>query len=80
MKFDKHGNGNGMDDLYVLPESKAERDAIILFLHSIGRSFSMKHSTVDGQDWYGKTFIEIHFGEHLQTAIAGLYIDGEETT
>ena len=35
MKFDTHGNGHGMDDLYCLPENVEERK---IFGQKIGRA------------------------------------------
>ena len=69
MKFDKHGNGNGLDDLYILPESDEEKVKIVFFLMENHRGFHYSRSDVKGQDWYGKTFIEVPFGESLRDAI-----------
>ncbi len=78
MKFDKHGNGNGLDDLYVLPETDKERDKIIAYLKSINHSYEWSFSNVEGQDWYGKRFLDIPFGECLREEIATLTKTKEE--
>lgn len=72
MKFNTHGNGNGLNDLYVLPESKDEEKAIINHLNKIGRGYRFSFSDVMGQSWYGQTFIEITFGESLQKELESL--------
>lgn len=72
MKFDKHGNGNGFDDLYVLPENEKEKEAILSFLRERKFYFEWSFSNVEGQEWYGKSFIEIPFMEYLEKELAAL--------
>jgi hypothetical protein len=72
MRFDTHGNGNGLDDLYILPENEDEKVKVVFFLMENHRGFQYSRSNVKGQDWYGKTFIDIPFGESLREAIAAL--------
>lgn len=69
MKFDTHGNGNGLNDLYVLPESNDELRDIIKFLESIGQTFQMSYVNVKGHEWYGKSFLDIPFRQDLKTVI-----------
>jgi uncharacterized protein YlxP (DUF503 family) len=69
MKYNKHGNGNGLDDLYCLPETKQESERLIAFLKEINHSYQISFSNVEGQDWYRKAFIEIPFGESLKDQI-----------
>jgi hypothetical protein len=65
MKTATHGNGRGLDDLYILPDSPEEARKITDYVRSINCSYSWSVSDVKGQDWYGKAFIEIPFGEPL---------------
>ncbi len=65
MKTTTHGNGNGLNDLYILPDNQHESDRITRYLKERGQRFSWSYSDVEGQDWYGKAFIEIAFGESL---------------
>ena len=67
MKFDQHGNGCGLDDLYVLPEDKKERLRIAEYLKGKGVHFEYNYSNIKGQDWYGKIFIIIPFGENMRS-------------
>lgn len=69
MQTNKHGNGNGLDDLYILPDSPQEGERIVSYLRKVGHSFSWSYSDVEGQSWHGKRFIEIPFGESLLDAI-----------
>jgi hypothetical protein len=71
MKFDKHGNGHGLDDLYVLPETQEELEKVVAFLKGKGRSFSFFRSTVSGA-WEGKMAIDVPFGESLKPEIEKL--------
>lgn len=63
MKTNTHGNGRGLNDLYLLPDNDGERDRITEYLKARGIPFEWTRSDVEGQEWYGKTFIEIPFGE-----------------
>lgn len=65
MKTDKHGNGNGLDDLYILPDDEAESKRITDYLAARNIGFGWSTSDVEGQEWYGKRFIDIPFGEGL---------------
>lgn len=69
-QFDTHGNGNGLNDLYILPADELEATAIARFLTERGRSFTWSYANVRGHDWYGKRFIEVPFGESLAAEIA----------
>lgn len=66
MQFDNHGNGNGLNDLYVLPESKFEREVVIGFLRRKQVYFQLSFGDVEGSDWYGKSFLEIPFMSSMQ--------------
>ena len=72
MEADRHGNGHGLDDLYLLPETKEEEVTITTYLDAIGRNYEMQRSDVDGQEWYRKRFIEVPFGESLLPEIVAL--------
>lgn len=65
MKTTTHGNGNGLDDLYILPDNEQERQRIADYLKSIGIRYEWSFSDVEGQDWHGKHFFELPFGEGL---------------
>lgn len=65
MQFDTHGNGNGYNDLYILPETQEEKEKLNAFI-SMG---AWCYSNVEGQAWYGKTFLDIPFGEYLREEI-----------
>ncbi len=69
MEFETHGNGSGLDDLYVLPRSPAEALAIRKFLVSIGRDFKTEIADVKGHAWFGKQFIDIPFSQDLRDRI-----------
>jgi len=69
MQTSNHGNGRGLNDLYVLPETTEERQVITNYLKSQDIGFSTSYSDVTGQDWYGKSFIEIPFGEGYEQVI-----------
>lgn len=67
MQFSKH-----YSDLYVLPNDKKEEKKIIDFLKKIKWNWQLSYSDVKGQGWYGKRFIIIHFGSHLEEEISKL--------
>jgi len=69
MKFDKHGNGNGYDDLYILPENDEENKAVISFLTKGKFYFERSFSNIPGNDWFGKSFIDVPFCEYLKMEI-----------
>lgn len=69
MKTSTHGNGRGLNDLYILPDDAAEGDCIVRYLKARGMGFQWSHSDVEGQEWYGKRFIEIPFGEGMESVI-----------
>ena len=67
MKVVTHGNGNGLNDLYILPENDKERKHIPLIVKALGHECNLCYSDVKGQEWYHKWFIEVPFGEcHLE--------------
>lgn len=63
MKTHTHGNGNGLDDLYILPDNHGEQRVITRWLLDHGIRYQWSYSNVEGQDWHGSHFIEIPFGE-----------------
>ena len=66
MRLATHGNGNGFDDLYILPENELERKQILKFLKTrCTMSYQWSISDVKGQEWFGKKFIEVPFGASL---------------
>ena len=65
MKTETHGNGHGLNDLYILTESKDEDKKILDYLDNINSDYNFIYSNVKGHEWYGKRFIEIPFGENL---------------
>jgi hypothetical protein len=69
MKFDKRGNGNGFDDLYILPESDEEREAVLSFLKERKMYYEILLSNVPCQEWSGKRFIEVPFCECMKGEI-----------
>ena len=69
MKTTKHGNGRGHDDLYILPDDHAEASRITGYLESKGFSYSWCQSDVEGQEWYGRSFIDVPFGEGMESLI-----------
>lgn len=72
MKFDQHGNGVGLDDLYVLPESADESAKIIKYLDKMGIGYHWSFANVKGHAWYGQRFIEVPFYEHLKDQLERL--------
>lgn len=71
-EFGSHGNGNGLNDLYILPSSPEEAAKIIEFLKIKNHMFQWSNANVKGHSWYGKRFIEIPFGESLKPEIEQL--------
>lgn len=74
MQFENHGNGHGMNDLYVLPECTREFDALVQVIRELRDKVGFflaawERSDIAGQDWYGKTFLEIPFGQGFKDAI-----------
>lgn len=71
MKFATHGNGKGLDDLYIMPESGLEREAL---RHVIG---TMKKNgyIIDtftgskGSDFAGILCYDVPMGEWMQESI-----------
>ena len=71
MKYATHGLGNGLNDLYILPENNQEKEIILSVIKSRGVPlWQWSYSYVKGQSWYGKQFIEIPFAEYLLPIIA----------
>lgn len=52
--------GNYESDLHVLPHSH-EMKAVRDFIVSQGHTATIVYSNVEGQDWYGRYFIEVPF-------------------
>ncbi len=71
MKFDTYGNGNGLDDLYVLPENEAEREAITKFLKANWLPYSTTVADKES-DWGNQMFFEIPFAECIKDKISAL--------
>lgn len=69
MQFYKHGNGNGLDDLYCLPETQVEKERLVKYLKDINHSYYVYLSNVEGQSWYRKYFFDIPFGDSLKEEI-----------
>lgn len=69
MQYDKHET-----DLYILPESKEERQKIIFILENdfVMWNWLWQFSNVKGNSWCGKHFIEIPFGIDLKDQIVSL--------
>jgi len=63
MKTDTHRNSRGLDDLYILPDNDQERQRITDYLDWRQIDYHWSTSDVEGQDWFGKRFVEIPFGE-----------------
>lgn len=74
MKYDKHGNGNGYDDLYILPENNKEQGKVISFLQTHSLNYSWCYSNVEGNPWHGKNFIEVPFCECWKEALM-MYVE-----
>ena len=62
MKFTTHES-----DLYCLPENETEKATLQRYVKERSAIWSM--SNVEGQDWYGKTFLDIPFGLFLKAEI-----------
>lgn len=73
MKYDTHGNGNGLNDLYILPESSAERHNLQSLAKTNGWDYSWYFSDVEGHKWHGKQFMEIPFGERHKPTIEAYF-------
>lgn len=69
MQTSKHGNGNGLGDLYILPETYDEYRQIADWMNARGERWTLDVSDVPGQEWHGKSFFTIHFGESLLPAL-----------
>ena len=65
MKTSTYGNCNGLNDLLILPESSDERKKIEQWLDACSYPWGNDVSNVQGQDWYGQSFIVAYFGEIL---------------
>jgi hypothetical protein len=74
MQFDTHGNGHGLNDLYVLPENQAESDAAISYLRDHDICYTWDISDNEGQTWCGERFLSIPFGEPHREAIERMAI------
>lgn len=79
MKFDTHGNGNGLDDLYVLPETTEEfkalqRYAAAALIQQRMGNYSAPHCKwfAASGDWAGRLALEIAFGASLRSEIESL--------
>lgn len=74
MKIETHGNNHRLNDLYIMPETYAERIKIVNYLIDNRISYTWSYANIKGHEWYGKKFIEIPFGESykddIQAAIA----------
>jgi hypothetical protein len=73
MKYSTHGNGNGLNDLYILPETQAERHNLQSLAKTNGWNYGWCFSDVKGQDWHGKQFMEIPFGECRRVEIEAYF-------
>jgi hypothetical protein len=62
MKFTTHES-----DLYCLPEDDTEKKLLQKYVKE--RCAVWSFSNVEGQDWYGKTFLDIPFGSFLKAEI-----------
>jgi hypothetical protein len=73
MKFASHGNGNGLNDLYILPESEKEKDLIKSFIKKNDiKSSSMFYA--HGDEWENKLAFEIPFGEGWKKELVNFII------
>lgn len=72
MLFNSHGNGNGLNDLHVLPEDEDERKAIRDWLDLNEVYYTSSLANVEGHEWYGGIFIEIPFRSDLREALTEL--------
>lgn len=70
MQFHTHGNGHGMNDLYCLPETQKEQERLKKWLTDNEQKMVIwQYSNIQGQNWYGKIFFTILFGEYLKSKI-----------
>ena len=76
MQTATYGNGNGMDDLYILPENEYEKQAILDWLDVSDRSWAWSKSNVPDQSWSGRWFFDIPFGEPLLLDLIALASKG----
>ncbi len=67
MKFDNHET-----DLYILPENETEKEKITSYLRNRNYCFYIQKSNVKGQEWFGKSFIDVPFMKHLKKDIINL--------
>lgn len=72
MICDSHGNGNGLNDLHILPETQSEHELIKQFAKDNGLMLSRSFGNVEGHIWYGKTFYEIPFGQGYMDQLLAL--------
>ena len=73
MQTDTHGNGNGLNDLYVLCETIYESGMVLAYLKKHNLSHSLSFSNVKGQAWYGKQFMIVNFAEPHCAAIEAMF-------
>jgi len=69
MKTATHGNGTGLNDLHILPETDEEARSIIEWLTREDLQYTWERANVKGHDWYGKHFIDVPFAEGLELKI-----------
>ena len=69
MQIDTHGNGHGLNDLYILPDNAKETTEILIFLNNKCFNWYWSSANVEGNSWYGKQFIDVPFGESLSNEL-----------
>lgn len=72
MTFSTHGNGHGLDDLYIMPDSEQEANLVLDYLTGLRKSGRLSSYIV-----CSKKFIEIPFGESFKSEIEELIKQAE---
>lgn len=78
MQIQSVGNGKGLNDLYILPETHEEKNRIREYLNTNKIKFIIATSDVEGQAWFGKNFFLLDFGELCKVSIENFMKDKEE--
>lgn len=78
MKTETHGNGNGLDDLFILPETERERALVEEYLSEHGWNASWQTGDVKGHPWFRKRFLDVPFGESLRDVLTAFVASNTE--
>jgi hypothetical protein len=69
MQTSTHGNGNGLDNLYILPDTNEEQQVIENWLRARSVGFRKVWSTVPADIWTRKEFLDVPFREDCEVPL-----------